>query len=529
MPPRLGAVGTARWLWRQLTSMRTALLLLLLLAVATVPGSLFPQRGIDAAAVRTFLSDNPDTGRWLDRLGFFDVYASPWFAATYLLLFVSLIGCVVPRTRAHVAEWRRRPPRTPRTLGRLPAHTEVVTDLGADESLARARHALRRGAPGGALLGYVVDRHDSPAGPSLAAETGRLRETGNLLFHLSLIGVLVALAVSALYSYRGEALVVEGESFANVVPAYDSFTPGARFDAADLPPFAVTLDALEVVFEELQAGEIGAPRDFAASVTVRDDVMDDAVVERTEVVRVNSPLRVRGTDLFLSGNGYAPVVEVRDAAGAVIFSGAVPFLPQDARYTSTGVVKAPVAGGDDIALSGELLPTAAQAPSGEVVSVFPDARNPRLALTVWSGDIGLGDGTAQSVYELDTTDMTQLGGPTGAPAVLLLTPGSTAELPDGLGTVTFVDLPRFAAFQVRSDPSGPLALGASSLALLGLTVSLFTPRRRLWVRTAPAPASTGGRTIVQVAGLSRSRDTGLQNEVDRVARAVTAAAEGDVT
>ena len=532
VPPPLGALGTARWLWRQLTSMRTALLLLLLLAVATVPGSLFPQRGIDAAAVRTFLADNPGTGRWLDRLGFFDVYASPWFAATYLLLFVSLIGCVVPRTRAHLAEWRRRPPRTPRTLHRLPAHTEVATDLDADEALARARHALRRGASGAAVLGYVVDRHDSPAGPSLAAETGRLRESGNLLFHLSLIGVLVALAVSALYSYRGEALVVEGESFANVVPAYDSITPGARFDAANLPPFVVTLDSLEVTFEELQAGEIGAPRDFAATVTVQDGgtgapAGDDAST-RSEVVRVNSPLRVAGTELFLSGNGYAPVIEVRDAAGELVFSGAVPFLPQDARYTSTGVVKAPVADGDDIALSGELLPTAVQAPSGQLVSVFPDARDPRLALAVWTGDIGLGDGSAQSVYELDTSGMTQLTGPDGAPAVLLLTPGSTAQLPDGLGTVTFVDLPRFAAFQVRADPSGPLALGASSLALLGLTTSLFVPRRRLWVRAAPAGTPTG-RTIVQVAGLSRSRDTGLQQEVDRVARAVITAAEGDVT
>ena len=47
---------------------------------------------------------------------------------------------------------------------------------------------------------------------SLAAETGRLRESGNLLFHVSLVGVLLALATGSLYAYRGEALVVEGES-----------------------------------------------------------------------------------------------------------------------------------------------------------------------------------------------------------------------------------------------------------------------------------------------------------------------------
>ena len=40
--PRLGPLGWARWAWRQLTSMRTALFLLLLLAIAALPGSIWP-------------------------------------------------------------------------------------------------------------------------------------------------------------------------------------------------------------------------------------------------------------------------------------------------------------------------------------------------------------------------------------------------------------------------------------------------------------------------------------------------------
>ena len=38
--PQLGLVGWMRWGWRQLTSMRTALVLLLLLAIAAIPGSI---------------------------------------------------------------------------------------------------------------------------------------------------------------------------------------------------------------------------------------------------------------------------------------------------------------------------------------------------------------------------------------------------------------------------------------------------------------------------------------------------------
>ena len=520
VPPALGAVGSLRWLWRQLTSMRTALVLLLLLAVATIPGSLFPQRAVDRGAVTAYLVENPGSGRWLDRLGFFDVYASPWFAAVYLLLFLSLLGCIVPRARAHVGEWRRRPPATPRRLDRLPGHGTGLAEEPVHVVADRLTRALRhRGPGGGPWLGHAVDRHDEGGGSlSLSAETGRLRESGNLLFHVSLIGVLLALATGSLYAYRGEALVVEGESFSNVVPAYDSITPGARFDSSSLPPFTFRLDALEVAFEETQPGAIGSPRDFAADLTWRAS-LDDAAQQAT--VRVNSPLDVAGTKVFLTGNGYAPAIEVRDSDGVLRTSGAVPFLPEDASYTSSGVVKAPVPGGEDIGLTGLFLPTADADPAGEQVSLFPDARIPRLVLTAWAGDIGLGDGTPQSVYDLDTTDMTQVSDADGQPFLVVLEPGQSVDLPDGLGSVTFTGLPRFAAFQVRADPSGPLALAAAVLAILGLTVSLFLPRRRVWVRLTPDPdphpgGPTGGRTMIRVGVLSRSRDAGLQGEVDRV-------------
>jgi cytochrome c biogenesis protein len=141
--PALGVVGTLRWTWRQLTSMRVALMLLMLLAVAAVPGSVLPQRPQDPAAVLRYLQDNPTTGEWLDRLGFFDVYASVWFSAIYLLLFVSLVGCILPRARAHLQALRGRPPRTPRRFERFPAQGRAVTDATPDEVVAAAEAHLR--------------------------------------------------------------------------------------------------------------------------------------------------------------------------------------------------------------------------------------------------------------------------------------------------------------------------------------------------------------------------------------------------
>ncbi len=111
--PKLGLVGYLRFFWRQLTSMRTALFLLMLLALAAIPGSLVPQRTADPNGVVQYRTDHPQLFPVLDALQVFDTYTSVWFSAIYLLLFVSLIGCIVPRTKHHwqALRTRRRRPR----------------------------------------------------------------------------------------------------------------------------------------------------------------------------------------------------------------------------------------------------------------------------------------------------------------------------------------------------------------------------------------------------------------------------------
>ena len=94
-----GVGAQARRWWRQLTSMRTALVLLFLLAIAAVPSTILPQRSLNPVKVEEYFAGHPKLAPFLDRLSAFDVFSSPWFAAIYLLLFVSLIGCLVPRIR----------------------------------------------------------------------------------------------------------------------------------------------------------------------------------------------------------------------------------------------------------------------------------------------------------------------------------------------------------------------------------------------------------------------------------------------
>ncbi|MHB1065610.1 MAG: cytochrome c biogenesis protein ResB [Georgenia sp.] len=508
--PRLGLRGWWRWVWRQLTSMRVALLLLLLLAVAALPGSYFPQRPQSPDRVARYFTDHPTLAPWLDRLGFFDVYASPWFAAVYLLLFTALIGCILPRVRVHWRALRALPPRVPRNLRRFPVREERFVARPRAEVEARARAALKGR--------YRV----ALSGDGIAAERGYLRETGNLVFHISLIGILLSLASGQLYSYRGQAVVVVGESFANSVLDYDTFDPGTFFDPSKLEPFTFALDDFRSEFTvDSQA------RDFAAEVTVTEP---DGTTRR-ETIKVNEPMAAGGANVYLMGNGFAPEITVRDGAGEIAFAGAVPFLPQDSVYTSKGVIKVPdVTGGQEqFGLTGVFLPTAVMAPDGAgAYSGHPQPNAPLLVLTAWAGDLGLNDGIPQNVYVLDTDDMRPVyepapdGSPGSAaqgqdPVTLFIAPGQTVALPEGLGTVTFESLPRFVALDLRYDPTLPYLLGSSIAAMLGLFASLFVPRRRLWLKLADGP---DGGTAVSAAALARGEDPGLARDLDRVMSAL---------
>ncbi len=518
--PRLGVVGWLRWGWRQLTSMRTALVLLLLLAIAAIPGSIVPQRSADPNGVVQWRTDNPDLFPILDRLQLFDVYTSAWFSAIYLLLFISLIGCVIPRTKHHWKAMRARPPRTPARLSRLDDHLErrVALAPGADaeaEAVAAvdlAEQELRRGR-------YRVERYDRSGVASVSAERGYARETGNLIFHASLVGVLIAVGAGGGLTYTGQTVIVEGSTFVNSLGlGYTSFSPGRFVDRESLPPYTVTLDSFDVSYFPIGDTGQGQPGDFAAHVTTREP--DEEPQEET--IRVNHPLEIGGDRVYLMGNGYAPVLTIRDADGEVVRSEPVAFLPQDDNLTSLGVIKVADGLEEQLGLVGFFYPTTGVLETGAYTSVHAALLNPILTLDVYVGDLGIDDGTPRSVYTLDTTDMDQLTGRGTDVESLELTPGQSVDLPDGLGSVTFEDatltgtpdvVPRFVSLSIHHDAGVVWVLIFAITAVLGLLAALFVPRRRMWVKATVR----GDELLLEYAGLARGEDPAIAAAVTDLA------------
>ena len=323
-----------RWCWRQLTSMRTALILLLLLGIAAIPGSIFPQRTQNPLQVKQYFIDNPSLAPWLDRFSFFEVYSSPWFSAVYLLLFISLIGCVLPRSIEHAKAIGAKPPLTPKYLDRLDHFTEIKKiDLDLAEKYLKSK-------------GFRIRRETN----SISAEKGYARESGNLLFHLSLVLVLIGVGIGSLLGSRGDAILNVGDRFINTPTSYDILGFG-KFQAEDsLSPFSITVKDFQAQYDSVT----NAPIDYTLTVSTANPV---GSVEDTKIIKVNKPLAYGNTKIYLQANGYSPSVIIKDKQGKVVFEGPTPVL----------------------------------------------------LFSIWKGDLGLDSGIPQSVYRIDTSKMERIG------------------------------------------------------------------------------------------------------------------------
>jgi cytochrome c biogenesis protein len=502
----LGPVGWLRWGWRQLTSMRTALILLFLLAIASVPGSVLPQQGIDPAAVSQYYQSHPALAPILNRLSLFNVFAAPWFAAIYLLLFASLAGCVLPRTVRLVGSARQQPPRAPSNLARLPASASYRTAAAPAQALQQAKALLtaRR---------FRVSEGDG----WVSAEKGYLREVGNLLFHIALLALLFSVGIGGIFGYKANRLLIEGQGFANTPTALDVFRPGRLVGPGNLAPFEISLHGFTAKYVS-SGPQLDQPLSYDASLTYSDR---PGAPVRHYHLQVNHPLVVDGVSVYLIGHGYAPIFKVTDGTGTVRWNGPVPFVPVDqTTMTSEGVIKVPDAQPGQLGFAGVFLPSAIDA-GGRLASAFPAALNPRVSLVGFTGNLGLNSGRAQSVYQLDTTGLRQL-----PMQVQPLAAGQSLTLPDGLGTVTYLGYQQWVSLAITDDPGQLPALLSGIAALAGLILSFLIRRRRVFVRSAAAD----GGTEVWLGGLARSDAAGgFETEFGELAELLRAGLAAETT
>ncbi len=528
------AMRPVRAAWRWLTSMRTALILLFLLAFAAIPGALLPQRSLSESKVDEYLANNGTMAEIFDKLQLFDVFSSVWFTAIYVLLFASLVGCIIPRTIEHWKAMRTPPARAPKNLGRLPMNDDGVVDKPLDEVKTDVSSRLKRWH-----LTETPAAEDRAGALSFSAERGFFREFGNLVFHLGLVALLITIAAGKLLYYEGQIILITDTGteiqdeavqgavntpFCNTAPAnFDSLRPGLLFDGTGLNPFCVQVE--DFVADYLPNGQAEM---FTSNIRWADeDTMREPTEEWNEqTLRVNHPLRVAGDRVYLQGHGFAPAMRVTWPNGESRTS-IVQFRPDDPTFfLSSGAMRFDPPAGmypdlyerrqNQIAIEGLFAPTAEFAgESGALLtSVYPAMNDPAVAVDVYRGDAGLDTGRSQQLFSLDR-DLMHSGQLEKIDRVNLKE-GEDVTLDDGT-KIEFLGAKEFVNLQVSHDPTQVWVLWSSIAMLAGLVVSLAVKRRRLWVRLHPVSDTA---TRVEFGGLARTDRAGWGDEFDAFVRGV---------
>lgn len=502
-------IRLARNLWRALTSMGTALVLLFLLALAAVPGALLPQRSLNDAKVEQYIGEHPVIGPWLNRLQFFEVFSSFWFTAIYALLFISLVGCLTPRMIEHARSLRATPVPAPRNLSRLPKYAEA--EVPGDPTSVAATVSQR-------LRGWRrVTRQDGDV-TEVSAEKGYLREFGNIVFHFSLLGLLVAIAVGKLFGYEGNVIVIAngGPGVCSASPAaFDSFRAGNSVDGTSLYPMCLRVNDFQARYlPNGQATSFASNIEYQAGADLTSDTW------RPYRLEVNHPLRIGGDRVYLQGHGYAPTFTVTFPNGQKRTQ-TVQWRPDDPRsLLSSGVIRVdPPAGmypdADErrkhqLAIMGLFAPTA-EFDGTLLSSKYPALNDPAVAIDIYRGDAGLDSGRPQSLFTLDHRLLEQKR--LTKVKRINLRQGEDVRLDDGT-VVRFDGATPFVNLQVSHDPGQVWVLVFALTMMGGLLVSLIVRRRRVWARISSS--TVPGTVNIELGGLARTDNSGWGSEFEKL-------------
>jgi len=268
-------------LWDSLSSLRLTIALLIILAVASIFGTVIPQNASPEEYLQVY---KLTTYKILKILGFLDMYHTGWFTFLLALLSFNLVACSLKRFRI---TWRFFSNPQERLEGvqwkALPLSQTFLQKGPPADGLPQYREALSR------VFQPPKVREDSQAF-YLFAEKGKFSRLGVYFIHLSVLVILAGSVIGYYFGFRGNVNLVEGEVADRVI---------LRSERQAQPlGFSIRLDQFNVSFYPT-----GAPKEFKSTVTILEGTRQVL----TEPIRVNHPLTYKGISFYQSSYGVSGV------------------------------------------------------------------------------------------------------------------------------------------------------------------------------------------------------------------------------
>ncbi len=427
-------------LWHTLTSVRLALILILLIAIATLAGTLLDQVPASVA------SDPTAHARWLDglrgrygvftdvmdRAQLFNVFGSIWFRGLIALLVANIIVCTInrwPSIRSQVFTPRVR--MNPAYFDRARVGASFNVTLDTPVAAAAVKKGLRR-------AGYraLTDDGESVA---MYADRFRLSRLGTFLTHLSLVLILVGAIMGTLFGWKDDQFIVAEGTTQPV-------------------PLAKNISVKLEQFEDEWYPD-GAPKDYSSQLVIYDNGKE----VKTGTTRVNSPLVYKGIAFNQSFYGQVAILQVKDASGNEIMNQSVPLA-----WTST---------------------------SGNRPIGFVDVPNTDYKAYI----VGPEPGTYDQAVPLGGVRL-ELYGKEGNLVDIKDLQRNQDVQSNGL-TFRFLREGRFTGLKVVKDPGVNIVWIASALMVIGLVMVFWFPHRRMWALVSPR--ADGGAEVRLAAASQR--------------------------
>lgn len=417
-----------RSLWRFFSSVRLALILILILTGLSLVGTLViqvqPEVSADPAEYGWWLENivRPNLGIWttpLAFLGLFDVFHSLWFLVAGTMLIVNIVVCSLNRWNGiYSAVFKQRVKLADRFYEGGANRAQFASlNMTTDDAGNRLREVLRS-------KGYRVRQESAPEGLYVAGDKNRMCRFGTYLHHLSIVLFIAGFLIGSYMGFRARSFAVSENSIAEV--GYGT---------------NLSLE-LESFVDEYWPD--GPPKDYRSQVVI----YDNGVEVQRGLVRVNHPIEYGGVRFYQSYFGPSAVMSVTDTSdGEVLFSDGVPlsWTSGDEPFKRpTGVIKL-----RERDLSAYLL-----APAQGYFDPMIQAGQIRIEIFQGGSRVPL--------------------------ATALLEPGKPTTL-EGM-EFNFLRERQFSGFQVVRDPGNNLIWIASTLFVLGLALVFYFPHRQVWAR-----------------------------------------------